>query len=63
MCAVHAVAVCQAVDLRALVGEYFAQVRGAFDAAAAVLDEGRLDRPLGADVQAAVRLVEAGLPA
>ncbi|PVI01655.1 phenylalanine ammonia-lyase [Periconia macrospinosa] len=32
MCAVHAVAVCQAVDLRALVGEYFAQVRGDFEA-------------------------------
>ncbi len=37
-------------------------VRAAFDAAAAVLDDDRLDRPLGGDVERAVGLVERGLP-
>jgi histidine ammonia-lyase len=38
-------------------------VRACFEAAAAVLDADKLDRPLGADVELAVRLVEDGLPA
>ncbi len=37
-------------------------VRQVFEAAAAVLDDDRLDRPLGGDVEQAVRLVEQGLP-
>jgi len=39
-----------------------APVRACFDAAAAVLDDDKLDRPLGTDVERAVALVEAGLP-
>lgn len=38
-------------------------LRGVFEAAAGVLDEDRLDRPLGGDVARAVRLVRQGLPA
>ncbi len=37
-------------------------VRQVYDAAAAVLDEERSDRPFTDDLAAAVRLVEAGLP-
>ena len=37
-------------------------VRAVFEAAASVLDDDRLDRPLGGDVEQAVRLVEQGLP-
>ena len=37
-------------------------VRDVFEAAAAVLDDDRSDRPLGADVERAVALVERGLP-
>jgi histidine ammonia-lyase len=36
-------------------------VRGVYDDAAAVLDEDRADRPLGDDLEAAVRLVTSGL--
>ena len=38
-----------------------ASLRDVFEAAAAVLDEDRLDRPLGTDVEQAVRLVVQGL--
>jgi histidine ammonia-lyase len=38
-------------------------VRQVYDAAAAVLDEERADRPFDDDLAAAVRLVEGGLPA